>query len=309
MTSLQELNVHFSFYSYLGGNVATLRDYERCLLIKPHEIDASSMPHLRRWHNHITQLMRIYGKFDFQGKPLGDGCAADVASSTEKVSTKHAKATLATAVVASAVPASVTLSAGKHTHFCVLDFEKTCERDERLDPQEIIEFPSVLLAVGAVQPVAEFQSYVRPQTNPVLTDFCTELTGIEQGQVDQAPQLQEVLEQHHSWLRSHAPREEECIFVTCGDMDLKVSLPEDPNVPAEVPACYRKWINLKKEFGAFYTRWYPKKGKQPRNMNEMLEKLELPLEGHHHSGIDDCRNIGKVVQQMMSEGWSPLTLK
>merc|ERR1711879_224212 len=113
-----------------------------------------------------------------------------------------------------------------------------------------------------------------------------------------------VLRQHHTWLRGHVPREEDCIFVTCGDMDLKTSLPADPNTPNDVPSCYRKWLNIKKEYGAFYTKWY-KKGKQPRNMVEMLERLELDLTGTHHSGIDDCRNIAKVVQVMLSEGWRP----
>merc|ERR1712146_200218 len=122
--------------------------------------------------------------------------------------------------------------------------------------------------MGAAESVAEFESFVKPTVHPALTASCTKLTGITQEQVDSAKGLPEVLAKHHVWLRGAVPAEENCIFVTCGDMDLKRSLPEDPNVPMNVPACYRKWVNIKKDFGVFYSQWY-KKGKQPRNMVEM----------------------------------------
>lgn len=37
------------------------------------------------------------------------------------------------------------------THFCILDFEATCEKDKRIHPQEIIEFPTVLLNAQTLQ--------------------------------------------------------------------------------------------------------------------------------------------------------------
>merc|ERR1712039_561068 len=173
-----------------------------------------------------------------------------------------------------------------------------------MGPQEIIEFPSVIVTRGVAEPVAEFESFVKPVVHPNLTPFCCELTGIAQQQVDSAEDLATVLAKHHAWLRGIVPGEHDCVFVTCGDMDLKRSLPDDPNVPKQVPDCYRKWINIKKAFGAFYSQWY-KKAKQPKNMLEMLEKLDICMDGRHHSGIADCRNIAKVVQRMLSEGWSP----
>ena len=39
------------------------------------------------------------------------------------------------------------------------------------------------------------------------------------------------------------------------------------------------------------------------SMAEMLDALGLPLEGHHHSGIDDCRNLANVVRAMLRRGW------
>ena len=46
--------------------------------------------------------------------------------------------------------------------------------------QEIIEFPAVLVNTVTKQIEDEFHSYVRPILNPVLTKFCTSLTGIQQ---------------------------------------------------------------------------------------------------------------------------------
>ena len=31
--------------------------------------------------------------------------------------------------------------------------------------------------------------------------------------------------------------------------------------------------------------------------------LGLELEGHHHSGIDDCRNLANVARAMLQLGW------
>ncbi|XP_056320425.1 ERI1 exoribonuclease 2, partial [Danio aesculapii] len=111
----------------------------------------------------------------------------------------------------------------------IIDFESTCWREKSSSGQEIIEFPAVLLSVcsGAVE--SEFHSYVQPQERPVLSAFCTELTGITQDQVDSAPPLHIVLSLFSRWLRSlqeergvvfltdsagSAPSAQLCAFVT-----------------------------------------------------------------------------------------------
>lgn len=97
-------------------------------------------------------------------------------------------------------------------YLCVVDFEATCERAAKDFPHEIIEFPIVLVdcitfervrqrlrydaqcrmpcgsfyrdiyIAHLTSQVAEFQSYCRPTVNPILSAFCTELTGIAQVQ-------------------------------------------------------------------------------------------------------------------------------
>lgn len=175
----------------------------------------------------------------------------------------------------------------------ILDFEKTCDRAVALTPQEIIEVPTLLLrlsACGEAALVAEFHEFARPTHHPTLSDFCTELTGIQQAQVHAASLLHEVL--------AHSDGTN-VLVVTCGDYDLKRSLVEDPNVDhTSLPACYRRWSNLKKAYAT-----HTKQKKQPAGMAEMLAALGLELEGHHHSGIDDCRNLANVVRALLRLGW------
>ena len=107
----------------------------------------------------------------------------------------------------------------KFDYFLVLDFEATCEENNRSFPNEIIEFPTVLVDAKTLQTVAEFRQFVKPGLNPTvrkklqipnnllticqLTKFCTDLTGITQEQVNCGISLQECLKQYHVWLQEH----------------------------------------------------------------------------------------------------------
>lgn len=68
-----------------------------------------------------------------------------------------------------------------YDYLCIIDFEATCEIANPSGFQhEIIEFPAVLLNTKTLQIVHEFHKYCRPLWNPILSDFCKELTGITQ---------------------------------------------------------------------------------------------------------------------------------
>lgn len=67
-------------------------------------------------------------------------------------------------------------------YLLVMDFEATCgTKGNKPNPQEIIEFPCALLNVKhGFQVEAIFHKYVRPVRHPLLSTFCTDLTGITQ---------------------------------------------------------------------------------------------------------------------------------
>ena len=60
----------------------------------------------------------------------------------------------------------------------------------------------------------------------------------------------------------------------------------------EFPATFERHINLKTAFA----QW---KAIKPCGMKAALEILNLPLEGRHHRGIDDARNIAKIARAML----------
>mmetsp|Transcript_1088 Transcript_1088/g.1665 ORF Transcript_1088/g.1665 Transcript_1088/m.1665 type:complete len:230 (-) Transcript_1088:497-1186(-) len=196
---------------------------------------------------------------------------------------------------------------------CVLDFEATCDENTVPQPQEIIEFPSVLCAfeetaVGkrTLRVLDEIQIYVKPEANPLLTPFCTQLTGIQQDWVSAGVPLRDALHLYHQWIGKHVSSLEEqdienrVLFITCGDWDLRTCLPRQLQyLRTKSPRYLREWCNIKKCFRECYPR------SRANGMVDMLNHLKLGLLGRHHSGLDDCRNIARMATRMVEDGWLP----
>eukprot|EP01125_Pyxidicula_operculata_P006093 TRINITY_DN2122_c0_g1_i6.p1 TRINITY_DN2122_c0_g1~~TRINITY_DN2122_c0_g1_i6.p1 ORF type:complete len:263 (-),score=37.42 TRINITY_DN2122_c0_g1_i6:523-1311(-) len=188
-------------------------------------------------------------------------------------------------------------------YYVVLDFEATCDDKTKIEPTEIIEFPSVLFDSKTLQVVDQIQIYVKPLSHPTITPFCTELTGIQQKWVDDGLDIHQTLKKYEDWLKSHnlldtsVDGKYKFTFVTCGDWDLKTMLPlQFKLIGHKQPYDYfLQWINIKKIFEKTYKS-------KATGMASMLNGLKIPLEGKHHSGIDDCKNITKIVKKCIEDG-------
>ncbi|XP_041475908.1 ERI1 exoribonuclease 3-like isoform X2 [Lytechinus variegatus] len=178
-------------------------------------------------------------------------------------------------------------------YFLVLDFEATCLENQKIEPQEVIEFPVLKVSGKTFQTEATFHQYVEPQVHGV-GEFCTRLTGITRDMVKNQPTFADTLKLFHIWMEKEGLIDPDIkfIFVTCGDWDLKTMLPSQC-AHFELPyhSYFRRWLNIKKAY-ATVTSHYPK------GMMQMLEKLNIPHVGRHHSGIDDCRNIANILQAL-----------
>ncbi|KAG7495794.1 3-5 exoribonuclease 1 [Solea senegalensis] len=187
-----------------------------------------------------------------------------------------------------------------YDYICVVDFEATCEEDNPADfLHEIIEFPMVLVNTHTQEIVDSFQEYVKPELNPQLSDFCVKLTGITQKMVDDADLFPEVLRRAAAWLQERElGTKYKYAILTDGSWDMSKFL----NIQCRVshiryPQFAKKWINIRKSYGNFY--------KVPRTqtkLSTMLEKLGLKYEGRPHSGLDDSRNIARIVLRMLQDG-------
>ncbi|XP_051207567.1 uncharacterized protein [Lolium perenne] len=184
--------------------------------------------------------------------------------------------------------------------FLVVDFEATCEKDRRIYPQEIIEFPSVLVdgATGRIQ--SAFRRYVRPKYHPVLTPFCRDLTGIKQEDVDGGVDLGEALLLHDRWLQAAtagARKGGSLAVVTWGDWDCRTMLESECVFKGiEKPAYFDRWVNLRVPFQAVIG------GGGRFNLQEAVRAAGLQWEGRLHCGLDDARNTASLLVEIMRRG-------
>ncbi|XP_064476395.1 ERI1 exoribonuclease 3-like isoform X2 [Ornithodoros turicata] len=189
------------------------------------------------------------------------------------------------------------LAKQKYDYFLVLDLEATCERERAPRPQEIIEFPVLKVSGHTFEIESIFHEYVRPKAHPVLSSFCTELTGIIQDMVDGQPVFEDVLQMFVTWMREQRLLSSQFIFVTFGDWDLLKMLPSQcaySGVP--VPEYMKTWVNLKKSFSEATGHW-------PKTLPQTMEYCGMETIGRHHSGIDDCRNNAAILKWLAQQGY------
>ncbi len=188
-------------------------------------------------------------------------------------------------------------------YICVLDFEATCEKNDKKFMMEIIEFPSVLLKYNKTwnnyDKIDNFQMYCKPLINTTLTKFCTKLTGIYQGKVDNGCNFPKAFDEHYRWLIKNGVGKDgdNLLIVTWGPWDIKQGLIEESLRWEKLPpSClYTKFIDLKDEFTKFY--------RHSCGMASALKYLKMDLVGRHHSGLDDCLNISRIFQKMHHSGY------
>ena len=132
----------------------------------------------------------------------------------------------------------------------VFDFEAICDKDsnDKFEVQEIIEFPAVIIDCNEKKIVKGFQTYVKPTKYPELTEFCTELTGITQEQVDNGVSIETALFLFHEFLRKNNVLKSEYVLMSCGDYDAKALRREADYKKLFVPNYMKEWINIKKVF-------------------------------------------------------------
>lgn len=171
------------------------------------------------------------------------------------------------------------------SYFLVIDLEATCDEDHRIRSRqmEIIEIGAVLVDAVTLAPVAEHQSFVKPVRHPVLTEFCTQLTTIAQADVEDAPGFAEAIATLARFLGGR-----DALFCSWGDYDRNQFEQDARFHHVELPFGGRHF-NVKKAFSE-------QLGEEKRyGMAGALGRVGLDLQGTHHRGIDDARNIARLL--------------
>ncbi|KAL8264397.1 hypothetical protein R6Q59_022527 [Mikania micrantha] len=183
--------------------------------------------------------------------------------------------------------------------FLVLDLEGKVE---------ILEFPVLMIDARTMDVVDFFHRFVRPtemskeRINQYIEGKYGKL-GVDRVWHDTALPFDEVIVQFEEWMAKYSLCSKEpgsplhrAAFVTCGNWDIKTKIPQQCKVlKMALPSYFMEWINIKDIYLNFYKRRAP-------GMRAMMNDLKIPLLGSHHLGIDDTKNIARVLRHMLMDG-------
>lgn len=172
----------------------------------------------------------------------------------------------------------------------IVDVESTCWMGEPPTGQinEIIEVGICMVDVDNLS-ISDKKSYIIRPTFSKISDFCTELTGITQDMVDKGKDFSKVCNDIENRYGSKSR-----IWTSYGEYDKNQfkKCCRIFNVP--YPFSDMHW-NIKSLSSVFY-------GYKQMGMDKLLEKLNIPLEGRHHSGVDDAYNTAKILVNILQKG-------
>ena len=185
-------------------------------------------------------------------------------------------------------------STGAERLLNVVDVEATCW-DRGRPPgavSEIIEIGLTVVDLATAERLARHRILVRPARSTV-SEFCTELTGLTQHEVDGGVGFAEACRllaaEHHAGSRP---------WTSWGDYDRNQFTLQCRHTRTPYPFG-RRHTNAKTAFTEAYGL-----RKRP-GMAQALEIAGLRLEGRHHRGEDDAWNIAALVLHLSERGAWP----
>jgi len=174
----------------------------------------------------------------------------------------------------------------KHEPVLIVDIEATCWLNHQAPPgeeSEIIEIGVCLLHDSQI--IASESILVKPQRSRV-SPFCTKLTTLTQEMVDQGTSFAAACER----LRSEyaAP-----MWASWGKYDRQMFWEQCHKLGVAYPFSQRH-INLKTAFPRLHNT-------RVMGMAAALRFAGLSLDGTHHRGVDDARNIARLLVVMLDK--------
>jgi inhibitor of KinA sporulation pathway (predicted exonuclease) len=167
----------------------------------------------------------------------------------------------------------------------IIDLEATCWQGEVPKGQvnEIIEIGICELDTISGNITKNKGILVKPEYSKI-SPFCTELTTITQDLLDkEGVSFDEAIEMLHQDYQA-----DQYTWASYGQYDLNMLKRQCSFRKLDYPMGSNH-INVKELF-------YNVKGlKKKVGMNGALEILQIPLEGTHHRGVDDAKNIAKIL--------------
>ncbi|KAK9245308.1 ribonuclease H-like domain-containing protein [Lipomyces tetrasporus] len=198
-----------------------------------------------------------------------------------------------------------------------LDIEATFDGDKSFSQEthEVIELPCILIDIKERAIIDEFHTFVKPTLKSQLTEKCVALTGIHQEDVDHAPTFAEAIHLLDGFMKKHSDKlypppqvgtpppngwsrlgPRNYAWVTDGHADIERFLClrscriNRVRLPAYMAGQY---IDMKLLFKTHFRE------RSFRRIPEMLAKWGLKFEGREHSGLQDARQVARIMLLMV----------
>lgn len=170
----------------------------------------------------------------------------------------------------------------------VIDLECTCWESDPPAGQtgEIIEIGACLLDVKTLARSAKESILVRP-TRSCVSPFCTRLTSLTQEQVDGGIPFEQACSRLYKEYQSG-----DRTWASYGDFDRRQFERQCQETGVRYPFS-KTHLNIKNLLALALNEPYE------LGMDRALARLDLPLEGTHHRGVDDAWNIAALLAWLL----------
>jgi inhibitor of KinA sporulation pathway (predicted exonuclease) len=174
----------------------------------------------------------------------------------------------------------------EYKYFLIVDLEATCCDQQSIPREEMetIEIGAVMVDADTLSITDEYQTFIKPVRHPTLTKFCIELTSITQADVDNAPAYAAAVTTFKRWLNKY----QNFVFYSWGQYD-KNQFRQDSEFHQIAPPIDAEHVNLKNVFSQAQGL------RKSYGMARALRLAKVELDGIHHRGIDDARNMVKLL--------------
>lgn len=177
-------------------------------------------------------------------------------------------------------------------HYIIFDLEATCWSGNPMGrQQETIEIGAVKLDEFG-QEIDTYNEFIKPIIHPNLSAFCSELTSIDQKDVDSALTFEKVIDRYIDWIN---PEEHPYLLCSWGDFDKKQLL-RDCQYHDIDTEWLEPYINLKRQYQEIQR--LPK----ARGLKSTVIKEGFEFEGVHHRGIYDAINLAQIFVKYL-DSW------
>ena len=168
----------------------------------------------------------------------------------------------------------------------VIDVESTCWEPASSKPKdemsEIIEIGVTVVDISKLEIKTNVSILIKP-CRSTITAFCTKLTTLTPEIVNQGISYREACDKLCNDFASQNKT-----MISWGDYDRKMFEKNGTYHNCKYPFGPRH-LNLKNCFTILHGL-----SREP-GMEEVLDMLKIPLEGTHHRGCDDSKNIAKIL--------------